>query len=614
MADDIDMAGPAPSEVDDFDYETDEKLVNVEKDISGDGGLKKTILRLGQGWESPEKGDECTVHYVGTLLDGTKFDSSRDRGDPFTFPLGQGRVIKGWDQGVATMKKGELAKLVCRADYAYGAAGSPPTIPPDATLQFEVELIDWKSVKDITGDGGVIKSIQTEGQGWQNPKDEDEVVITYTARVHPVPEDGTKPQSAEAAGLPVVASSPEGGSVFYIKDSPCKGFTAALKSMKLKESVVLLLSPEYAAGIAEVPDGHQLKVQLELTELHQVSQPAPGVTKKTLADPEGSYQKPSDGTTVTIVVTTKSGDGQTVYEAEREVEYTTDEELVPEGLELAVGSMKAGEHAIVTVTDPALTSVPEGAVAGTGVPAGTAPVVYDVTLKTFTKVKERWEMNNQEKIESALARKEKGNAAYKAGKLVRAARQYHQAVETANSVQEKDMAPNPVDASTGPSVGSLLSQAKDIKKACMNNWAAVELKRKNWAEAAKQASKVLDVDPSNVKALYRRAQARMGLAEFVEAEVDIKSGLLTEPENADLQSLYKRLKVQMREVNKKEAKLYGKMFAALGKGSSTEPAAAAANGHADAAAAPMDEDQPGEPSAAGNGTADAAAPVVEATA
>lgn len=83
-----------------------------------------------------------------------------------------------------------------------------------------------------------------------------------------------------------------------------------------------------AAGVAEVPEGHQLEVQLELTELHQVSEPAPGVTKKTLVEPEGSYQKPNDGSKVTVVVTTRSADGATVYEAEREVEYTTDEEMV----------------------------------------------------------------------------------------------------------------------------------------------------------------------------------------------------------------------------------------------------------------------------------------------
>jgi FK506-binding protein 4/5 len=71
-------------------------------------------------------------------LDGTKFDSSRDRGDPFEFTIGKGQVIQGWDQGVATMKRGEVANLICKSEYAYGASGSPPKIPPNATLKFEV--------------------------------------------------------------------------------------------------------------------------------------------------------------------------------------------------------------------------------------------------------------------------------------------------------------------------------------------------------------------------------------------------------------------------------------------------------------------------------------------
>ncbi|KAF6263773.1 hypothetical protein COO60DRAFT_342981 [Scenedesmus sp. NREL 46B-D3] len=561
---------------DDAEYDFEDK-VGVEKDLSGDGGCKKTILRKGEGWEVPEVGDEVTVHYVGTLLDGTKFDSSRDRGDYFSFQLGKGKVIKGWDTGVASMKKGELANLVCRADYAYGAAGSPPTIPPDATLQFEVELISWKSVKDITGDGGVIKTIVSEGQGWQNPKAADEAVVTYSARLKPAPSPeeaaaaaaaAKKPQSAAELGLPVVASSPEGGAVFEVGQAPCSGFAAALKSMKQHESAVLLLKPEYAAGVAEVPEGQLLEVEFTLSELHRVDTPAPGVTKKILAEPEGSYMKPSDGSTVTVVVSTRSADGATVYEEEKEVTFTTDEEQVPEGLELAVTSMRAAERALVTITDPALAEAPEGAVAGTGVPAGASGVVYDLTLKSFQKAKEKWEMNNQEKLASALSRKEKGNAAYKAGRLARAARQYAAAVEAANSIQERDLSPNPAGDAEGPSAAVLLAQAKDVKKACANNWAAVELKRKNWAEAASQATKVLELEPSNIKALYRRAQARIGLGELLEAELDIRSGLLGEPDNADLTALNRKLKVQMRELNKKEAKLYGKMFAALGKGSS----------------------------------------------
>lgn len=73
------------------------------------------------------------------------------------------------------MLKGEKAILQCKPEYAYGASGSPPTIPPDSTLKFEVELLSWKSVKDISGDGGVIKKTMKEGTGWENPKDKDEV-------------------------------------------------------------------------------------------------------------------------------------------------------------------------------------------------------------------------------------------------------------------------------------------------------------------------------------------------------------------------------------------------------------------------------------------------------
>jgi peptidylprolyl isomerase len=85
-----------------------------------------------------------TVHYTGTLENGTKFDSSVDRGQPLSFPIGVGRVIKGWDEGVMTMKIGGKRKLIIPPDLAYGVSGRPPVIPPSATLIFEVELLGAK--------------------------------------------------------------------------------------------------------------------------------------------------------------------------------------------------------------------------------------------------------------------------------------------------------------------------------------------------------------------------------------------------------------------------------------------------------------------------------------
>jgi len=103
-------------------------------------GITKEIIRKGTG-TSPRAGQIVVVHYVGTFPTGKKFDSSRDRGQPFKFTLGAGQVIRGWDEGVATMKVGEKAKFTLTPDYAYGSRGAGGVIPPNATLVFEVELL-----------------------------------------------------------------------------------------------------------------------------------------------------------------------------------------------------------------------------------------------------------------------------------------------------------------------------------------------------------------------------------------------------------------------------------------------------------------------------------------
>lgn len=120
------------------------KAKGKTKVVTTSSGLKYEDLVVGKG-PSPRQGQTVVVHYTGWLTNGQKFDSSRDRGKPFEFPIGEGRVIKGWDQGVMSMKVGGRRKLTIPPELGYGARGTPGgPIPPNATLIFDVELLRLK--------------------------------------------------------------------------------------------------------------------------------------------------------------------------------------------------------------------------------------------------------------------------------------------------------------------------------------------------------------------------------------------------------------------------------------------------------------------------------------
>nr|XP_039252118.1 peptidyl-prolyl cis-trans isomerase FKBP4-like [Styela clava] len=152
----------------------EESATNAPIDLTlvQNGGVLKEIITPGTCDESPSEGCKVFVHYTGTLLDGTKFDSSVDRGEKFSFNLGKGQVIKAWDLGVASMKRGEKCKLTCKPEFAYGEKGSPPTIPANATLVFEIELFDWE-FEDVSPDSdkSITRQVLKEGKLYETPND-----------------------------------------------------------------------------------------------------------------------------------------------------------------------------------------------------------------------------------------------------------------------------------------------------------------------------------------------------------------------------------------------------------------------------------------------------------
>lgn len=153
------------------------------KSISIINEYKLICKQEGEGSETPCDGCTVSLHYTGSLVDGTKFDSSLDRNEPFEFSLGKGQVISAFDMGIATMKKGEKCILTCAPNYAYGVAGSPPNIPPNSTLKFELEMLGWKG-QDLSknGDGGIERFIVTKSDKKKTPNDGAHVKCHITGR------------------------------------------------------------------------------------------------------------------------------------------------------------------------------------------------------------------------------------------------------------------------------------------------------------------------------------------------------------------------------------------------------------------------------------------------
>eukprot|EP00591_Stephanopyxis_turris_P011980 CAMPEP_0195516902 /NCGR_PEP_ID=MMETSP0794_2-20130614/9033_1 /TAXON_ID=515487 /ORGANISM="Stephanopyxis turris, Strain CCMP 815" /LENGTH=486 /DNA_ID=CAMNT_0040645613 /DNA_START=32 /DNA_END=1492 /DNA_ORIENTATION=- len=160
----------------------------IDVTIAQDGGIMKKITRAAPEGAAgpPPSGTVVTAHYTGTLeSDGSKFDSSVDRGKPFEFTIGQGQVIKGWDEGFASMKVGEKATLTIKSEYGYGKSGSPPKIPQDATLIFDVELISFKEKEkekwELSHEEKIEKAekLKAEGTGLFKEKRFDEAAQLY---------------------------------------------------------------------------------------------------------------------------------------------------------------------------------------------------------------------------------------------------------------------------------------------------------------------------------------------------------------------------------------------------------------------------------------------------
>lgn len=497
-------------------------------------GITKVILTGAppEHWRTPRQGDQLTVHYIATLAeDGSEFDSSRKRGEPDTFTLGAGQVIKGWDIGVATMRKGEIAKFTFSAEFAYGDDGIAPKIPPKASLVFEIELVSWISKDDLFQDEGVFRNILEEGEGWEMPKTEDHVLITYSVA------DINGDVIAERADFEMKLGSGVLGPI-------SKAVDKALLEMKQQERVSLVCSKEYSYGNS-TPDGVTIDLLLlAIYETEDVSPDKDGSVIKKQVQRGIDYHRPTDASKVKLTVETVM-DGTSAlagFDGPKTLEFIAGNGEVCDALEFAVIAMSKEEKAVVTCTKPEMwCGDPVGQTSGE-----TGQVTLTLQLTNFDKGKDASRMSEHDKCTLGAERKTVGSSLFKKGRYYLAAQRFKGVIDLYSYIDNFSEVNK--------------KRAQDLKKVCELNMAACMLKTKDYGGAKEACNKVLSEERDNIKALYRRAQAQFHRSEYSEATQDIQRLLDIDSGNTEAKSLLSQVRSAQRVADKQATKMYANMF------------------------------------------------------
>ncbi|KAJ3267636.1 hypothetical protein HDU76_011697, partial [Blyttiomyces sp. JEL0837] len=320
------------------------------------------------------------------------------------------------------MKKGERALITIKPEYGYGATGAGGKIPPNATLEFEVELLGWKNVNALTSDGKVqLKILRQDDAGWQNPKDEWEVTVNYIGKANDMVFANVTNHTFNI-GNPSATNTPP-------------FFAEAIKKFKKdkasSQSVGLLtIKPPYHPQVEGHPVDAIITYEISITKWIEVEELEGSVNReavKRLVKEGDGWEKPRDGSLVELKITGKTrGENPVTFLNSTDgepVSFTVGENQLPECVEVALLTMKRGEVAIVEATADWGYGTAKTKELGLE-EVGKMGYVFEVELVSMTKGKDVYEMSKEEKLVDAERLKEFGNQYFKDGKIRFAIRKY----------------------------------------------------------------------------------------------------------------------------------------------------------------------------------------------
>jgi len=532
-------------------------------------GVKKEVVTESEtkNWKKPKAGDDVTVHYVGSFLDEASvpkkepeegeekkdaegddaaevnkmFDSSRERGEPVTFCLGKGEVIKGWDLGIASMTKGEISKFTIAPEFAYGEVGNVPAIPPNTTLVFEVELISFVSKNDVFGDGGCEKCLVEEGSGFKHPKQGEEIRMTYKVAQK---KEGTVIE--EKSGLDYVLGSGELGPLQKVVDK-------VLGGMNEGEKCCLTCIKDYVYKDTAYGD---ITIEIFFEKQYEVSDCSlmqdGSVMKKEIKEGDSEARKPQDGwkCVLRVEAATDGVDPLPGFNGPKDLTICCLNGNVCDALEGAASEMKTGDQAVVTCT-----KVKQCCEAKLGladlVSSGISKVVFTLEMLEVVKGREVYNMHDEDKVRVAEIRKMGAGNAFKVQRFELALKRYKSCLELLGQSDKLSE--------------ETKKESKEMKLLIELNKAACYLQLGDPTSALTSCNVVLKDDRFSKKALFRRAKAHQQRNEFVEAIQDLEKLLELDPDNKDAMLMIPQCKRSLKAADKESQGIFGKMCNGLGK-------------------------------------------------